>query len=165
VAIAQESFAQAAQLRDKVRQLSDSLPPVQQFLYTQLERLRSGSLQERREAISALGAAGNEACLPELALCLRDPALREAAHAAMWLVFGRCTDPRVGELMGEAEPLLHAGTEPQLLKALGLYDEVVQLAPSFAEVRGLFHCQGLSVGCTALSSQHYQPLSSSGPIT
>jgi hypothetical protein len=54
-AIAQESFSQAAQLRDKVRALTESLPPVQQFLYTQLERLRSGSLQERREAISALG--------------------------------------------------------------------------------------------------------------
>jgi tetratricopeptide (TPR) repeat protein len=108
---------------------------VQQFLYSQLERLRSGSSDERRAAISALGAAGDDSCLPDLALCLRDPSLRDAAHAAMWAVFGRCRDPRVGELMAEAEPLLHGGTTPQLLQALEVYTRVVTLQPSFAEVR------------------------------
>ncbi|GBF94439.1 hypothetical protein Rsub_07253 [Raphidocelis subcapitata] len=132
-AIAQENFSAAALLRDQVKALSDSLPPVQQFEYAQLERLRSGSVEERRAAISALGAAGDDACLPDLALCLRDPSTRDAAHSAMWSVFGRCGDVRVRELMGEAEPLLHANSEPQLARALALYDQVVALAPSFSE--------------------------------
>lgn len=133
VAVAQESFTQAADLRDKVKALSSSLPPVQQYLYSQLEKLRSGSPQDRIAAIAALGAAGDEACLPELALCLRDPALQDAAHTSMWSVFTRCRDPRVNELMAEAEPLLHAGTEPQLERALRLYSEVVRVQPAFAE--------------------------------
>ncbi len=36
--------------------------------------------------------------------------------------------------MAEAEPLLHAGGEPQLAKALEVYDKVVALAPEYAEV-------------------------------
>jgi hypothetical protein len=67
----------------------------------------------------------------------------------MWAVFGRCRDPRVGELMAEAEPLLHASTEPQLGRALSIYTEVVRLAPSFSEVGGgrrLPACGALRVG-------------------
>jgi hypothetical protein len=72
--------------------------------------------------------------LPDLALCLRDTALQDAAHAAMWVVFTRSRDPAVNELMAEAEPLLHGGAAPQLERALLVYGHVVRLAPSYAEV-------------------------------
>lgn len=121
-----------------MRALSDALPPVQQYAHAQLERLRApeSTVDEKRQAVAALGAVGGDACLPDLARALRgDPALRDAAHAAMWAVFGRCGDPAVAELMAEAEPLLHAGAEPALARALAIYDEVVARAPRFAEGR------------------------------
>ena len=35
------------------------------------------------------GAAGDDLALPDLALCLRDPMLQDAAHGAMWNIFTR----------------------------------------------------------------------------
>lgn len=46
----------------------------------------------------------------------------------------RSSDPEVNELMAEAAPLLGAGAEPALHRALGIYDEICKRAPTFAEV-------------------------------
>ncbi len=39
-----------------------SLPAVQQYLYGQVSVLRGGSLQERQQAIKAMGAAADGSC-------------------------------------------------------------------------------------------------------
>jgi tetratricopeptide (TPR) repeat protein len=156
-AVAREDFAAAARLRDAAAAVSSKLPPVQRYVYSQLERLRGGgsngsgsgtsngsasssgsntiSVRERRDAIAALGAAGSAAVIPELAAALHDASLSDAAHAALWAVFCRAPDPEVGELMAQAEPLLHAGGDAQLTAALALYDEAAARAPRFAEAR------------------------------
>jgi hypothetical protein len=80
----------------------------------------------------------------------------------MWAVFGRSRDPRVNELMAEAEPLLHGGTEPLLARALEIYSEVVAAQPSFAEVWGVrvearcarLGALGMALGVARQHSRH-----------
>jgi len=72
VAVAEEDFGSAARLRDEVAALRGQLSPVQQFLFAQLEVLAApGSSDEaRRAAVAALGQAGDDSVLPDLAALL-----------------------------------------------------------------------------------------------
>jgi hypothetical protein len=63
--------------------LSSRLPPVQQFLYSQLERLRSGDTAERRAAIAAL----SERPQSTRAMAAIGPAACEHLRSG-WLVAG-----------------------------------------------------------------------------
>ena len=55
VAVLDENFAQAAELRDHMRSLRDSMPPAQQFLAHKLQQLDFGTAAEQEEALQAIG--------------------------------------------------------------------------------------------------------------
>lgn len=55
VAVLEENFGQAAELRDHLRDVRESMPPMQQFLAHKLQQLDFGTLAEQEEALQAIG--------------------------------------------------------------------------------------------------------------
>lgn len=144
MAIKEEDFERAGQLSKEVSALTDSLPPKQQFLLHHQERLLdpAAPLQERVSAMNALGQFGDAGVLPQLAACLQEAAteLQEAAQDACWAVFMRSGSLEIDQLMEEGVALMQgagpagAGSRTGLTRALEVFDEMVRLAPSYAEV-------------------------------
>ena len=97
-----------------------------------LERLRTGSAAERREAAARLGEIGDAAATDDLARALRDTdtAVREAASAALWEVWLRSGDAEVDALLQRGIALV--GVD-RLSEAVTLFSEVIARAPGFAE--------------------------------
>ncbi len=56
VAVAEENFGLAAELRDHLKVLRESMPPTQQFLAHKLVQLDFGALAEQEEALQAIGS-------------------------------------------------------------------------------------------------------------
>lgn len=55
VAVAEEQFQRAAELRDHLAALREELPPRQQFLLHKLQQLDFGSPEEQLAAMKAIG--------------------------------------------------------------------------------------------------------------
>ncbi|GFH23265.1 uncharacterized protein HaLaN_20856, partial [Haematococcus lacustris] len=91
VAVAEENYTLAAQLRDESKVLADSLPPIQQYLQRQVSVLQraESSLLEKLQAIKAMAEAGDPVVVPDLAACLTDQELQGPAQEAMWTLFTR----------------------------------------------------------------------------
>lgn len=128
-----EDFALAARLRDESKELLEQLPPVQQYLFFQIDKLKSGSSEEQQQALLAIGEAGDSSLVPELVPYLRVRQLQQAATAAMVAIFHRSRNPRVNELMGQGIRLMGAPSNAGLQPALELFAEIIQLEPEFAE--------------------------------
>ncbi|KAG2448743.1 hypothetical protein HYH02_006097 [Chlamydomonas schloesseri] len=131
VAVADEDYALAAKLRDEQKTLSDSLPPILQYALGQVSKLRTGTTQEQLQTIINLGEAGEAAVIPDLASCLSNPELADTAEKAMWAIFMKCKDPRVNELMQEG--CMYMRSPSTYDKALGVFSQMIQLAPSYVE--------------------------------
>ncbi|KAG2498347.1 hypothetical protein HYH03_003606 [Edaphochlamys debaryana] len=102
-----------------------------QYALGQVGRLRMGTVQEQLQTIANLSEAGEPAVVPDLAACLGVPELQAATEEAMWSIFMRSRDPRLNELMTEGCAYLRS---PALYdKALGVFDMMIQLQPSFTE--------------------------------
>ncbi|GLC37327.1 hypothetical protein PLESTB_001135900 [Pleodorina starrii] len=131
VAVADENYALAAKLRDEQKVLLESLPPVQQYALGQVAKLRVGSAAEQLQTLANLAEAGEPAVIPDLAGCLAVPELQDAAEKAMWAIFMRARDPRINELMTEGCSYMRSpGTYD---RALEVFDQIIQLQPSFVE--------------------------------
>jgi tetratricopeptide (TPR) repeat protein len=97
-----------------------------------LERLRSGSVVERRAAADRLAEVGAAAATSELAKALRDAdaEVRERAQAALWAIWQRSGDAEVDRLLQHGIVLMAEGRYPD---AVAVFSEVIARAPAFAE--------------------------------
>ena len=55
MAVADEQYAEASQLKEYIAQVRSSLPPHQQFVLQKLQELDFGSQQEQQAALAAIG--------------------------------------------------------------------------------------------------------------
>lgn len=55
IAVREEDFIQAADLRDHLNLIRDGMPPIQQFLAHKLQQLDFGTCTEQEEALKAIG--------------------------------------------------------------------------------------------------------------
>lgn len=94
--------------------------------------LRSGSVDERREAVVQLGTNGDMSVVPALVEALRDedPGVRGLAEVALWQVWSRSGDAEVDRLLLEGIALTEARRLPE---AVEKFNEVIARAPDFAE--------------------------------
>ncbi|MBI2460637.1 MAG: tetratricopeptide repeat protein [Candidatus Rokubacteria bacterium] len=94
--------------------------------------LRSGSVDERREAVVQLGTNGDMSVVPALVEALRDedPGVRGLAEVALWQVWSRSGDAEVDRLLLEGIALTEARRLPE---AVEKFNEVIARAPAFAE--------------------------------
>jgi tetratricopeptide (TPR) repeat protein len=97
-----------------------------------LERLRTGSPDDRRAAAERLGEIGDDGAAPGLVQALRDadPAVRVAAHQALWAIWLRSGDPAVDLLLQQGIALMEAGRLPE---SVAVFSAVIARAPDFAE--------------------------------
>jgi tetratricopeptide (TPR) repeat protein len=97
-----------------------------------LERLRAGSPDDRRAAAERLGEIGDDGAAPGLVQALRDaePAVRIAAHQALWAIWLRSGDPAVDLLLQQGIDLMEAGRLPE---SVAVFSAVIARAPGFAE--------------------------------
>ncbi len=97
-----------------------------------LERLRTGSPDDRRAAAEQLGAIGDDGAAPGLVQALRDadPAVRIEAHQALWAIWLRSGDPAVDHLLQQGIALMEAGRLPE---SVAVFSAVIARAPGFAE--------------------------------
>lgn len=94
--------------------------------------LRSGSVDERREAVVQLGTNGDMSVVPALVEALRDedPGVRRLAEVALWQVWSRSGDAEVDRLLLEGIALTEARRLPE---AVEKFNEVIARAPAVAE--------------------------------
>lgn len=130
IAVAEENYSRAAELRDESKTLTDLLPPVKQYLFHQVELLKTGSSEQKSKAINALGEAGDDGVVADLASCLHEPEFQSAAQEALWQIFQRHHDPKVNELLNEGTRLMNQG---DFQRALQSFEEITRRHPSFAE--------------------------------
>lgn len=130
VAVNEEDYTKAAQLRDESKVLTEMLPPVKQYMFHQVELLKSGTPEQKLKAAISLGEAGDDAVVPDLAVCLHDNALQGYAQDALWQIFQRHRDPKVNELLAEGARYMNQGDHARALQA---FDEITRTHPSFAE--------------------------------
>lgn len=97
-----------------------------------LERLRHGSLAERRTALSELAKQGDSASVPALVETLRDDdtVSRKLAEHALWAIWMRSGDSQVDGLLDLGVRLMSGGN---LEMAVEAFAQVIQLRPGFAE--------------------------------
>ena len=97
-----------------------------------LERLRSGTASERREAATRLGEVGTSAATAELAKALRasDAELRARAQAALWAIWLRSGNAEVDRLLQRGIELTEHG---RFRDAVQVFSDVIARDPSFAE--------------------------------
>jgi len=55
VAVGEENYSRAVELRNVITDLRETLPPAQQFLVQKLQELELGSSQEQEESLKAIG--------------------------------------------------------------------------------------------------------------
>jgi hypothetical protein len=55
VAVGEENYSRASELRDLITTMREELPPAQQFLVQKLQDLELGSSVEQEEALRAIG--------------------------------------------------------------------------------------------------------------
>jgi tetratricopeptide (TPR) repeat protein len=97
-----------------------------------LRVLREGAVEERREALLALAERGNLSSVALVAEVLRDRDLvaRKLAEQALWSIWSRSGDEQTDVLLQRGSLLLSQG---QLARAVGMFDQVVERRPEFAE--------------------------------
>lgn len=97
-----------------------------------LEQLQGGAAEARRVAAERLGEVGDAGAAPGLVQALRDPepAVRHAAHAALWALWHRSGDPAVDARLREGIALMEVRRLPE---AVAVFSDVIARAPDFAE--------------------------------
>jgi tetratricopeptide (TPR) repeat protein len=97
-----------------------------------LERLRSGTPDERRAALELLAAQADGRVTPAVAAMLHgdDPELVALAEAALWRIWARSGDAGVDALFAEG---LRAMEAQDWLGAVAVFGRVIEAAPGFAE--------------------------------
>jgi tetratricopeptide (TPR) repeat protein len=97
-----------------------------------LERLASGTLEERRAAVGRLGEIGNGGATAALARALHDPdpEVRAGAGPALWAIWHRSGDPAIDQRLQEGIALMEGQRFPE---AVAVFGEVIARAPDFAE--------------------------------
>lgn len=97
-----------------------------------LRLLRSGAVEERREAVVRLAESGDMAVAPALVGALRDedPGVRQLAELALWQIWSRSGDAAVDQLLLEGIALMEARRLPE---AVEKFNEVIARALAFAE--------------------------------
>jgi tetratricopeptide (TPR) repeat protein len=97
-----------------------------------LERLRSGSPADRREAAGRLGEVGTGAATGGLARALRDPdaEVRERAQGALWAIWLRSGDAETDRLLQHGVLLMERGRYDEAVSA---FSDVIRRDPAFAE--------------------------------
>jgi len=146
VAVAEEDYSQAVELRNIFTDLREALPPAQQFLVQKLLELELGTAAEQEESLKAIGQVGGMDILGEVAEYLKFPHLEKAASMALYEIWHRppTSDPAIAELMTEGCKLLLAPPQqptivplPQgagkLVEAEKIFSQIIHLDPAFAE--------------------------------
>ncbi|MDA0999433.1 MAG: tetratricopeptide repeat protein [bacterium] len=97
-----------------------------------LERLKDPRPSVRIDAAKAIGGKGLFAHTPELAALLRDPdpAVREAAHAALWQIWMRSGNPELDRLMARGVARMETG---DLRGAILDFAEIIRRDRGFPE--------------------------------
>lgn len=144
VAVGEENYSRAVELRNVITDLRETLPPAQQFLVQKLQELELGSSQEQEESLKAIGKVGGMDILGEVAEYLKFPHLEKAAQMALFEIWHRppTSDPAIEELMTEGCKLLltppkvpavlpQGGTH--LVEAEKIFSQIIHLDPAFAE--------------------------------
>lgn len=147
VAVGEENYSRAVELRDIITDLREALPPAQQFLVQKLQELEMGSGSEQEESLKAIGQVGGMDILGEVAEYLKYPHLERAAQMALLEIWHRppTSDPAISELMTEGCKLLLQPAKPQtpdpiipqqaghLVEAEKIFSQIIHLDPAFAE--------------------------------
>ena len=131
IAVVEEDYALAAQLRDKISALEEELPTVKHFLLGTLDRLHGGDARERVVAIQALGELGDYDALPHLQALLCDATLGSMAEEAMWQIFMRAPTSEAKAKFERGIRLMHE--TPTLRAAAVVFSELIEEFPDFAE--------------------------------
>jgi tetratricopeptide (TPR) repeat protein len=97
-----------------------------------LDRLRHGSVVEKRGAAMALASVGDAGATPALAetLAANDPALVGLAERALWEIWCRSGVPEVDALLREG---IAAMERQNYDSAVALFTTVIGMAPDFPE--------------------------------
>ncbi len=97
-----------------------------------LRALQSGSVAERRNALSWLARNGRQDGAAAIVDSLKDEdgQVRALAEDALWAIWSRSGNKRVDELLRMGGTLMASG---QLWQAVGFFDEIISEMPAFAE--------------------------------
>jgi tetratricopeptide (TPR) repeat protein len=119
----------AAGVQEAMRQFRDSVR--ERYSEGTLQRIlaTAGDVKSRRAAALALGLTGTFAAVPTVAGALHDddPLVRRFAASSLWELWFR------GGTADQNERLHEAASELDAIKARAELDELIRIAPSFAE--------------------------------
>jgi tetratricopeptide (TPR) repeat protein len=118
----------AAGVQEAMREFRDGVR--QRYTEGTLQRvLGANDVKARRAAALALGLTGTPTAVPTVAAALHDddPLVRRFAASSLWELWFRGGTPEQNTRLHEA------ASEPDAVKARAELDELIQMAPSFAE--------------------------------
>jgi tetratricopeptide (TPR) repeat protein len=97
-----------------------------------LEMLKNGSPLNRRQAMIEMAEAGDFQTVPVIVKLLGDddPLLRALTESALWTIWSRSGDMIADSLLRHGAGLLATG---QPARSLAVFDDVISMAPNFAE--------------------------------
>eukprot|EP01026_Neomeris_dumetosa_P023479 TRINITY_DN1994_c1_g1_i1.p1 TRINITY_DN1994_c1_g1~~TRINITY_DN1994_c1_g1_i1.p1 ORF type:complete len:288 (+),score=13.50 TRINITY_DN1994_c1_g1_i1:55-918(+) len=131
VAIHEENYELATQLRNNKQALMQKLSIPQQQVVELCEELRSTyGCTEKEKLIKNLASTKNELAIPTLAQYLHDENLRSEAESAMWQIWAHHPNTEVDRLMKEGTALLYVKNFEAALKR---FEKMTILVPSYAE--------------------------------
>ena len=99
---------------------------------TLVQKLREGTLDERRHAAGVLGDKSDDSAVPHLidALTDDDEVVRKLSEHSLWAIWSRSGDPNIDALLQEG---IHLVQSDRLDEAIATFDAVVKGAPGFPE--------------------------------
>uniref|UniRef100_A0A7S0RME8 UVR domain-containing protein n=1 Tax=Pyramimonas obovata TaxID=1411642 RepID=A0A7S0RME8_9CHLO len=133
IAVNEEDYGEAARLRDERATLVGKLSLKEQMMLKAINKLRTGEVFERREAIEELAELKDQRCTSALFDALHDPdgKVSERAEGVIWDIFCSSGDPVVDSRLNDG--MLVMQRVPDLEDARDIFSEVIGMAPTFAE--------------------------------
>lgn len=107
-------------------------PGSREKLDSLLEMLKNGSPLNRRQAMIAMAEVGDFRIVPIIVKLLYDddPLLRALTESTLWALWSRSGDKIADSLLRHGAGLLADG---QPARSLAVFDDVISMAPNFAE--------------------------------